>query len=186
MRYFFRRHIPPLERILLVESGSRSITEALLPRLRAAFGSGVAVDLVTCYPGLPPGFRPEDSVYRVSGYAGRAGRRRLYRELRSRRYSLTGVVCSGEPIMTKWKWALAAQIPAKVFVINENADFFWLDYTQRRIIAHFVLVRSGLAGSGAARTAAHLVAFPFTLAFLLLYAATVHSRRALRLLFRSA
>lgn len=181
MRFFFRRSVPTVERILVVESGSRSIIPALLPRLQSAFGMHVPVDLVTCYPGLPAGFPPGNRVFHVSGYAGPAGRRRLYRELRTAKYSIVGIVCSGDPIMTKWKWALAARIPAKVFVINENADFFWLDYGQRRVIFQFALVRSGLAGTGAARTAAQIAAFPFTLGFLLLYAAAVHLRRGLRI-----
>jgi len=184
MRFFFRRSVPVVERILVVESGSRSILPALLPRLQAAFGTHVPVDLVTCYPGLPAGFPLGTRVFHVSEYAGPAGRRRLYRELRAARYSLVGIVCSGEPIMTKWKWALAARIPAKVFVINENADFFWLDYGQRRVIFQFALVRSGLAGAGAARTAAQIAAFPFTVGFLILYAAAVHLRRGLSIFAR--
>jgi hypothetical protein len=184
MRLFFRRRIPPVERILLVESGSRSILEALLPRIRSAFGSRTPVDLVTCYPGLPEGLPPDSRVFRVSEYAGRAGRRRLYRELRSLGYSLLGIVCSGEPIMNKWKWALALQLPAKVFIVNENADFFWFDYGQRRTMIHFALVRSGWGGAGAVRTAAQFAVFPLTLVFLLLYAAAVHSRRFLRLFAR--
>lgn len=185
MRFFFRRHIPPFERVLVVESGSRGITQLLLPRIRAAFGSRIAVDLVTCYEGVPASLPEGNRVFRVSEYAGRRGRRRLYRELRAAGYSIVGIVCSGEPIMTKWKWALAAQLPAKIFIVNENADFFWLDYSQRGIIAHFALVRSGLAGAGAVRTAAGIAAFPFTIGFLLLYAATVHFRRALRMLFQT-
>lgn len=180
MRYALRRYIPPVTRILLIESGSRSITEALLPRLQSTFGPGVQVDLVTCYPGQPENLPEGSAVYRVADYAGRPNRRRLYQELRALDYSLTGIVCSGEALMKKWKWALAAKVPAKVFIINENADFFWLDYAQRGTLARFALARSGLAGSGAARTAAHIAAFPFTLIFLLLYAATVHTRRALR------
>jgi hypothetical protein len=84
--------------------------------------------------------------------------------------------------MKKWKWALGARVPAKLFVINENADFFWFDYDRRGVIAHFALLRSGLGGAGAVRTAARLAAFPFALVFLLAYAAAVHSRRALRLI----
>jgi hypothetical protein len=38
----------------------------------------------------------------------------------------------------------------------------------------------GLAGSGAVRTLASALAFPFTLLYLLLYAAVEHARRALR------
>jgi hypothetical protein len=184
MILFLRGRVPAIERILVVESGSRSVAQSLLPRLRASFGAGVPVDLVTCYPGLPEGFPAETRVFRVSEYAGRSGRRRLYRELRAIGYSLTGIVCSGEPIMTKWKWALVAKVPAKVFIVNENADFFWLDYGRRGIITKFALVRCGLAGSGAVRTAARMIAFPFTLAFLLIYAGVVHSRRSLRLAFR--
>lgn len=186
MRYFFRRRIPDPERVLLVESGSRTISERLLPLLRRNHGSRFAIDLVTCFPGLPDGFPPEMTVYRVSDYAGRAGRKRLYRELRARRYSLLGIFCSAEPIMNKWKWALVAQVPAKVFVINENADYFWLDYSHWRTIARLALLRTGLSGAGSLRTLVRLALFPFTLAALLLYAAFVHTRRALRLLAHSS
>jgi len=112
--------------------------------------------------------------------ATRADRRKLYRELRGRHYSLMGIVCSEEPLMLKWKWALTARVPAKVFVINENGDYFWLDRMHLKPIRNFVLLRAGLAGSGAVRTLARVVSFPFTLLFLLLYATTVHTRRALR------
>ena len=57
------------------------------------------------------------------------------------------------PIMTKWKWVLVQpRLPAKVFVINENGDYFWLDRGHSRAILHFALFRAGLTGSGAART----------------------------------
>lgn len=79
--------------------------------------------------------------------------------------------------MTKWKWVIAARLPAKVFVLNENGDYFWLDYSQWRVIRHFVLFRAGLSGAGAVRTLARLALFPFTILYLLLYAAAVHLRR---------
>jgi hypothetical protein len=180
VRYFFRRRIPEVQRVLLVESGSRAITERLLPLLRGIHGSAFAIDLVTCFPGLPAGFPSEMTVYRVSDYAGRTGRKRLYRELRARGYSLLGIVCSAEPIMNKWKWALAAQIPAKVFLINENADYFWLDYSHWRTLTRLALLRAGLSGAASLRTLARLALFPFTLAGLLLYAAYVHTRRKTR------
>jgi hypothetical protein len=136
------------------------------------------VDLVTCYPGLPEGFRPEaTTVYRVTEYRGRQGRARLYRELERNRYSILGVICSAEPIMTKWKWTLAARLPAKVFVLNENGDYFWIDYGHWAVIRHFVLFRAGLAGAGAVRTLARLALFPFSLLYLLGYAAAVHLTR---------
>jgi hypothetical protein len=65
-------------------------------------------------------------------------------------------------------------------VLNENGDYFWLDYAHWPTIRHFVLFRAGLAGSGAVRTLARLALFPFTLLYLLLYASILHTRRALR------
>ncbi len=182
MRYFFRRRVPPIERILLIESGSRSIAESVLPRIHSTFGDAVGVDLLTCYPDLPAGFPPETRVYRVTDYPGGAARSRLYRELRAAGYSAAAAICSGEPIMTKWKWAVAARLPAKLLIVNENADFFWFDSDRRGTILQLALLRSGFAGAGAVRTAARFLAFPFTLLFLLAYAAAIHTRRALRLL----
>ena len=71
-------------------------------------------------------------------------------------------------------------MPAKVFIINENGDYFWFDRMHFGAIRQFVLFRSGLAGSGAVRTLVRLISFPFTLLYLLLYATSVHARRALR------
>ena len=75
---------------------------------------------------------------------------------------------------------LGLRIPAKIFIINENGDYFWLDRLHLSSLRQFVLFRSGLAGSGAVRTLVRLAAFPFTLLYLLLYAAVAHAGRALR------
>src|SRR5215472_5428420 len=48
VRYILKRHIPQPSRILLVESGSRSITETAIPRIRMQFHDA-AIDLVTCF-----------------------------------------------------------------------------------------------------------------------------------------
>ena len=181
MRYVLRGGNPPVRAILLIESGSRHILEQVLPSLRATWGEEIFIDLVTCYAGLPQGFRAETTrIYRVADYQGRALRRQLYRQLGQNQYALAGVICSGEPIMTKWKWAVASHVPAKVFIINENADYFWFDRHHWSVLRKFVLYRSGLAGAGAVRTLVELACFPFTLLYLLLYATAVHTRRALR------
>ena len=180
MRYYFRRRIPPFDRVLLVESGSRHIAENMLPLLRRNHGEHVGIDLVTCYGGdLPAGYPAGTRVFQISEYPGRAGLRHLFGELAAQSYSILGVICSAEPIMTKWKWAIAARLPAKVFIVNENGDYFWLDYSNWRISAYFLLFRAGLAGPGALRSLARLALFPFTLAYLLAYAAAVHLRRAI-------
>jgi hypothetical protein len=180
MRYFFSRRIPHADAILLIESGSRSLLEAVGPGLRQTWGEDVAIDLVTCYARLPEGFPENTRVYRTTDYRGRAGRGRLYRELAKNRYGLVGMICSGEPILMKWKWAIALRLPAKLFLINENGDYFWFDRGHLDLLRQIVLLRSGLADAGAVRTLARLVSFPFTLTYLLLYATTVHARRALR------
>jgi len=167
--------------VLLVESGSRYVFDNLLPGLYEIYPN-MRLDLVTCYAGLPEGFREDrGQVYRVTDYPGREGRKRLYAELARKNYTAGGIICSGEPIMTKWKWMLVARIPAKFHVFNENGDYFWLDYTQWSTIKHFILFRAGLAGAGAVRLLATLAAFPLTLLYLLIFAGWTHLRRDLRL-----
>jgi hypothetical protein len=47
-------------------------------------------------------------------------------------------------------------------------------------IRYFMLFRAGLTGSGAVRTLARVVLFPFTLLYLILYAITIHLLRISR------
>lgn len=180
MRYFFRRAIPHATRILLVESGSRHLFEKLIPLLRERYGEQTSIDLVTCYAGVPEGFLGK--VFRVTDYATPAGRKTLVEELIARQYALCGIICSAEPIMTKWKWMLAARLPSKIFIVNENADFFWLDWGHWRAIMHFVSFRAGITGAAAVPTLARLLFFPVTFLYLLLFAGAVHLRRRIRTL----
>jgi hypothetical protein len=181
VRYYRKGWIPPFNRVLLVESGSRWLIEKLLPAIYRQHGPDTPVDVVTCYAGVPSGLNLHTGkVYWVTDY-GPQDRNRLLGELLERRYTVVGIVCSAEPIMTKWKWWLTYRIPAKVFVINENCDYFYVDLPNWRIILHFTLVRAGLTGPQAVQTVARLVLFPFTLAYLTAYAGWVHLRRRLRL-----
>lgn len=184
MRYLWSRREPPSTGILLIESGSRSLVEGLLPHLRAVHGPDIPIDLVTCYGGAPDGLGPNAVIYRVNDYGSPEGRKELIRALRGRQYGLTGMICSTEPIMTKWKWLIAFQIPAKVFIINENGDYFWLNREQTGIIRQFALIRLGLSGAGAIRTIGRLLIFPFSVVFLLLYAFAAHSGRMMRGVFK--
>jgi hypothetical protein len=180
VRYFLSRREPPVTRLLLIESGSRSLLESILPHLRSTWASDAAIDLVTCYAGLPEGFGPETIVYRVTDYGSPEGRKELIRVLRSREYSVAGMICSGEPIMTKWKWLIALRLPVKIFILNENADYFWMHRSQAAAIREFSLARLGLSGSGAIRTLGRLLVFPFSVLFLLLYAFAAYSGRFVR------
>ncbi len=86
--------------------------------------------------------------------------------------------------MTKWKWLIALRIPAKVFILNENGDYFWIHRDHLAAIRNFILVRLGLSGAGAVRTLGRLLLFPFSVLFLLLYAFAAHSGRIVRSVFK--
>ncbi|HUQ95656.1 MAG TPA: hypothetical protein VM120_28520 [Bryobacteraceae bacterium] len=180
MHLFFSSRIPHFNHVLLIESGSRAILDNLLPGLRELYGNNLRVDLVTCYTGLPEGLPPTARVYRVWDYPDPASRKRLASTLKSNRYEIVGIICSGEPIMTKWKWWLSSKLPAKVFILNENGDYYWFDYTNWRTMLHFIFFRAGLTGADAVTTITRLLLFPFTLCYLLLYATAVHLRRKVR------
>jgi hypothetical protein len=180
VRYVLSRREPPGTRILLIESGSRALLENLLPLLYSSWAAEYTFDLVTCYGGLPDGMPSNTHVFRVGDYATPERRGELVRDLRARDYAYTGVVCSAEPIMTKWKWMIALRVPAKVFIINENGDYFWLHRENAAILREFALVRAGLSGSDAVRTIGRLLVFPFAVIFLLLYALQAHARRMVR------
>jgi hypothetical protein len=184
VRYFFSRYTPPEVRILLVESGSRDLIERTVPVLRQIFGANVPIDLVTCYPGIPEGLH--GNIFRIHDFGGGEGRHQLFAELSKYNYTVLGILCSTEPIMTKWKWWLALRLPTKLLTINENADFFFWDRAHLSLILHFILFRAGLAGASAVPVMIRFLLFPLTLGFLLLYAATVHLRRRFRLLWHRA
>jgi len=181
MRLFFSQEIPPFERVLLVESGTRALMDDFLPKLARDTNPNIRVDLVTCYQGQPRGFE-ELGIYHydIADYATPASRQQLLQLLRHNKYDLIGIMCTEHPIMTKWKWMLAARVPAKLFIINENLDFFLVDYSNWKVMFEFMLVRVGLYGSSAASTIARALLTPFTLLYLLLYAMVIHLRRKVR------
>jgi hypothetical protein len=154
--------------------------EGILPHLRGVWGEEVTIDLLTCFAGLPAGFSPETTVFRVTDYGSSEGRKELVRLLRSREYSITGMICSAEPIMTKWKWLVAWRVPAKLFILNENGDYFWVHRENAATIREFFLFRLGLSGAGAIRTIGRLLIFPFSVLFLVLYAFAAHTGRMIR------
>jgi hypothetical protein len=180
LRYFFRRHAPPCTRLLLVESGSRHLIEKLVPHFYSQYGEELEIDVVTCYAGEPAGVRGR--VFNVNDYGGPSGRHNLWKHLAERQYTTAGIICSAEPIMTKWKWWLGAKLRSKILVINENADYFELDRTHLSNARRLIAYRAGLSGSAAVPALARLIFSPLTLAYLLLYAGTVHLRRRIRLL----
>jgi hypothetical protein len=183
LRHSLSWRIPYFDRVLLIESGSRYLYENLLPGLYASHPELQRLDVLTCFQGAPRGFdAARGDVYHVQNWQGRARRKLLYEGLRDKHFTAIGMICSGEPIMTRWKWTLAVMVPSKYFLLNENGDYVWFDRTNWRTLAHFALFRMGLAGADAVSTLGGILFFPFTFAYLLSYAAWAHLRRKLRTL----
>lgn len=184
MRAFFRRSVPEMRRVLLVESGPRSLSERFLPVLRKVCGEAVEVDVFSCLP--PPSADSLPGIhnfYRSQDYLGRPGRMLLLKTLRANGYQGMAMLCADSPLLFRSKWALALRLPVKVLIANENADCFWLDSGHWRSAKSMLAERHGLRGSASFRILGQILLFPFVLAYLLLFAAAVHARRGLRLLF---
>jgi hypothetical protein len=174
---FFRLTPAAPPHVLLVESGSRRLLEGVLPYLRRCYGEQAPVSLVTCFAGAPEGLPAGAAVYRVHEYRGREGRKRLYNQLLGSGVSVLAMICSGEPILSRWKWALALRLPVQVLVVNENGDYFWFNRSNWKTIRRLVQYRAGLSGGEAVATVGQVLLFPFTLLYLLAYAAALHLRR---------
>jgi hypothetical protein len=189
MRWFLSRAVPQPTRVLLLESGPRAVAERLIPRLREVFGQEIPIDLLTCLPSNPASLRRESGarrpqVWRVTDCPDRRSRWRLLREIRSRGYPVTAVLCADSPLMASWRTAALFLLPSKFLIVNENADFFWLDRGHWRNLLQLWMHRSGVFEESAVRAAARLAAFPFTLVFLMGYAGYVHAVRRVRLVLR--
>jgi hypothetical protein len=184
MRYLTPEY-PEFHRVILVESGPRSVLESAIPRLANVFTPQTAFDVVTCYAGKPSTLEPTAGIWRTADYRSRAERARLLQEIKATGATALAIICSGHPIMTRWKWWLVWQLPVKVLIINENADCFWLDTAHLSNARRMALVRLGLSGEIASSTLLRLAVFPFGMIYLLLYASVVHTQRWFRLAFKS-
>lgn len=155
--------------------------ERLLPALNNNYPNLEQIDILTCYPGVPQGFDTQRvRIFRVQEYRSAAARRRLFRELKSRRPDICGLLCTEDPIMTAWKWMGAWHVPSKVFLVNENSDYFWFDRGHWRILVRFLMMRAGLGRGDVLSHLGAALLLPLTFMFLLFYAAQVHFRRWLR------
>jgi hypothetical protein len=181
VKWFLTRRVPPVTRVLLIESGPRDLCQRLIPRLRTALGASVPIDVLTCLPDNPEGLGDDAIAWRTLDAASASERWALLRTLRGERHPVVAMLCADDAIMGPWRFALLLMLRAKFLIVNENADFFWLDRGNAGTTLKFLLTRMGLRDPFAARTLARLAVFPFTLAYLLLFAARVHIRRALRL-----
>lgn len=184
MRWIFSRHIPPIAEFLLVESGPRTITEKVIGRFRQLYGEKVPIDLLTCLPSDPPSLCADGvqgEVFRVIGCNDNRTRWRLLRKIRAKRHSVVAIICANSPILGFWKMAALTFFPCKFLIVNENADFFWLDLGHRDAIKRFLLHRIGSLEGSALQRVATILTFPIAFAYLLCYALVVHAVRLIRM-----
>ena len=146
MRWVLSRHVPPVKKLLLVESGPRPIAEKFITQFRELYGEELPIDLLTCLPSDPPGLTANGvrgEVFRVIDCHDHRTRWRLLRQIRAKRHPATAIICADSPILGLWKMAALALFPSKFLIINENADFFWLDRGHRGAAQQFLLHRIG-------------------------------------------
>jgi len=170
---------PSFDRVLVIESGPREVTEQLLDHLYSIQRSQT-VDLLTCFEGAPRVFdSARGTIFCTSDRAQPTSRRKLIRALSRAPYTSIAILCTGSSILAKWKWIIALRTSAKILIVNEHGGFFSLDWRRRHTAKlllsqrlRFPKIQIGLA--------AELLLVPFTIAYLLLYAGAVHGRRLLR------
>ena len=180
MRGVFSRHLPPLDDVLVVESGPRELADKFLRHLYEVQSSR-QVDIVTCCASAPPSFQPERGIcYSIHDPEFAGKRLKLISRLCAKPYAAVSILCSGKPIMTRWKWLIALRAPAKTLIVNENGDYFFFDCYHLHAARMLVESRIGVYGGIRLDLLGQLLLFPFTLTFLSLYAGAVHLRRALR------
>lgn len=188
LQRFFKRAQPSFDSVLLIESGPRKVTEEFLPFLYTVKGAA-RVDVLTCYANPPAAFDFDRGVvYSVHDRDARDNRGAFIRQLASNPYTVLGLLCTGSPILLKWKWALAFRSSARLIAVNEEAKYFGLEVWNHRSMRRMLFqrlnpfadyTRESLLGTLIAVLAGVFLA-PFTIAYLLLYTAALHLRRWFR------
>lgn len=171
---------PSFERILVIESGPRKIADTFLQHLYEVQGSR-HVDLLTCYPGAPKSFDAQcGAVYSVHHPDAKSDRSLFIRRLLAKQYTVVAILCTGDSILTKWKWVIALRTKAKLLVVNEFDGFFLVDRKHLRPAKMMLWIRLGLHQQVKLHLLGELLLVPFSIGYLALYAGWVHARRAVR------
>ena len=174
------RHLS-LDRVLLIESGPRELTEKALSTLYTRAPS--RLDLLTCYDRPPKSFDPDrGTVYSVHAAEAVAHRRRFAEKLARHPYTAVAVLAAGSPVLAKWKWLIVLRTRASVVVLDKNAELLPFSVARAKAVAD-IFVQSF---SRAAVTGFQLLLAPFAIAYLVLFTLAIHLRRWLRLHSRLA
>ena len=180
VRWILRKSVPPIRRMLLVESGPRTDTEQLIRDLRATICGDVPIDLFTCLPDDPTGLGAGYRTWRTFEAGNHSERWKMLLGLRQERHTAAAIVCSNSPLLAGWKIVLAALLPAKILLIDGRDGFFWLDRAHWRETLRLGISRSGIRSPEFLRRALQVAILPFQLCLLLGFAAKVHLTRLIR------
>lgn len=179
MKYFFRRRIPATSDILMIESGSPEVAQRALARIRTLFPDA-RYHLCTCQPDAPNA--SYTSVFRATDYPTTWKKLGLLSSFCRQGWNILVILCTGEPILLRWKIMALAMLPSKVLIVNEHADFFWLDWENRRTLRKLASIRWGVNLEEFFDTLLRALVFPVTLLILLVTAGHLYLRRGWRLL----
>ena len=179
MKYFFSPRVPAPTDILVLESGPREVAAKALQGIRAMFPRA-RYHLCTCWLEAPQ--ETFTTIYRVADFSSGRDKLRLLWSFRCKRWPVLVVLCTDSSILWRWKVLALLLQPAKVLIVNENADFFWLQWANRGILRQLLRTRWGLPTGALFRTTLAALVFPATFLVLAATAAVYYARRWRRLL----
>lgn len=178
MRGLFSKAYPSFDRVLLVESGTREITEKVLHRFYEIENIG-RLDVLTCYSGVPRSFDTARGViYSIHTEAAQS-HLRFIRTVLATPYTAVAILSTDSGVLARWKWAVALLTKANVVMIHQEGSFHCAGFWRR--IARLISPKPmRIWITDQLRLAAEVLLMPFTISYLLLFAAAVHARRLLR------
>jgi hypothetical protein len=183
VRRFLVRAQPSFERILLIESGPRESGDKAL-RFLYGVKRAAQIDLLTCFSTAPDSFdAARGCVYSVHDREVVANRSRFIGKLARNPYTLVAVLCTGSPILQRWKWAIALRTSARLILMNEEANYFTADVWNLETARLMLLKRLSDRATALAGLSGLLswIFASFTVGYLCLYTGMVHLRRWTRL-----
>ena len=132
MKWFLRKDTPPIQRLLLVESGPRKAAQRLVPYLRSNICGDVPIDLFTYLPDDPPGLGTGSRTWRTYDARSYSERWKMLLGLRKEGHAAAAVLCADSPLLAVWKLVLIGSLPAKILLVDETEGSFWLDRSHWR------------------------------------------------------
>jgi hypothetical protein len=180
MHRFLARAQPSFERLLLIESGPREAGEKALRYFYAAKHTA-QIDVLTCYSTPPAAFDPaRGALLSVHDREVVENRTRFIGKLARTPYTVVAILCTGSPILERWKWAIALKTSARLIAVNEEANYFTVDVWN--IGSAKLMLQRRLDITQATFTALlQWLAAPFAIGYLALCTAVIHFRRWTRI-----